>query len=491
MGTEVRLDLIESNDELQARYYKLNGAVVYDYEEQMKAGDKFPPVVLFHDGERYWLADGFHRVAAARQMDAKYIDAEVHQGTQRDAMLYANGPANREHGLQLTRDDKRNRVDRMLQDDEWSQWSDRKIGKHCGVSHTFVAMRRDRLAPSGNVATPERHWGLLNGMAFWKMVEKLELDKATIISQLQQGANVLTDLSMTKDEAWQKLTEQGIRQASTRCPVDSTVFHLATRRVARVTGYNVSNMGLALKVFDLKQEVDEVWLADGIATATQYEIDSYLKPAAVETERPLSVVDVVITRSGHIGFVKHINGAFNIVTTVNGEQPHYRQDLTLIDLTDGALPKTLTEQQRTEFHILSAKQLAEWNERDADIQPEPEPNPFQVGDRVQWKDGRGNGTIRYLKGEKCGVNLDTSHTTHYYHWQELEYEVVAEQPAENDSDRLQWGDGQIMTEDEQAEYEKAAGWQQLSTYEAEHVVEVLPALKRLLDYSEGTIDLYQ
>lgn len=67
MSDYLQLDQVESNDELQARYYKLNGSVVYDYEDQMRAGDKFPPIVVFFDGSRYWLADGFHRVAAARR----------------------------------------------------------------------------------------------------------------------------------------------------------------------------------------------------------------------------------------------------------------------------------------------------------------------------------------------------------------------------------------------------------------------------------------
>jgi len=32
-----------------------------------KGGLRFPAIVLFTDGQRYWLADGFHRVLAARE----------------------------------------------------------------------------------------------------------------------------------------------------------------------------------------------------------------------------------------------------------------------------------------------------------------------------------------------------------------------------------------------------------------------------------------
>ena len=39
---------------------------ISDYAEAMKQGDRFPPVVVFNDGNNYWLADGFHRIYAAR-----------------------------------------------------------------------------------------------------------------------------------------------------------------------------------------------------------------------------------------------------------------------------------------------------------------------------------------------------------------------------------------------------------------------------------------
>src|SRR5690554_4451177 len=104
MATIIRLDQIIQDNSTQARRFGLNGSVVYDYAELMKAGHVFPPIVVFSDGtDKVWLADGFHRVAAAKEAGATEIAAEVRAGTQRDAMLYANGEANRDHGLQLTR----------------------------------------------------------------------------------------------------------------------------------------------------------------------------------------------------------------------------------------------------------------------------------------------------------------------------------------------------------------------------------------------------
>ena len=68
----------------------------------------------------------------------------MHEGTKRDAILYACA-ANSTHGLPLTADDKRQAVTRLLQDEEWRQWSDNTIAKHCGVSHPFVATVRSSL----------------------------------------------------------------------------------------------------------------------------------------------------------------------------------------------------------------------------------------------------------------------------------------------------------------------------------------------------------
>lgn len=289
MATIIRLDQIIQDNSTQARRFGLNGSVVYDYAELMKAGHVFPPIVVFSDGtDKVWLADGFHRVAAAKEAGATEIAAEVRAGTQRDAMLYANGEANRDHGLQLTREDKRNRVENMLKDEEWSQWSDRQIAKHCGVSHTFVAIMRGRLQEqSGNVATKERHWALSNGMAFWSLVEKLELDKTTILEQIQPGAKVLTDLpneNLAKQDVWHKLYDLAKERIASIHPVGSMIIHLASKRVFRVTGHNAGSYGLVIFGKDMKEPdgKDEHIQADGIARATQAEIERYLQPKAPE-----------------------------------------------------------------------------------------------------------------------------------------------------------------------------------------------------------------
>lgn len=128
----------------------LDDKTVADYADEIKQGAKFPPVVLFYDGSHYWLADGFHRVAAAKFAGKQRILAEIRQGTLRDAQLYAVG-ANATHGLRRSREDKRRAVEMLLTDAEWGQWADREIARRCKVSNTYVGNIRKELGLTVNV----------------------------------------------------------------------------------------------------------------------------------------------------------------------------------------------------------------------------------------------------------------------------------------------------------------------------------------------------
>lgn len=122
---------------------KINELVVAQYMEDMKGGASFPPVIVFHDGAEYFLADGFHRYFAAKQCGSPGIACDVRTGTIRDARLFSFG-VNDKHGLQRTIADKRKAVISMLSDEEWCKWSDREIATQCNVSHTLVAnVRRE------------------------------------------------------------------------------------------------------------------------------------------------------------------------------------------------------------------------------------------------------------------------------------------------------------------------------------------------------------
>jgi hypothetical protein len=122
----------------------LDQAVVTEYSEHMKDGDKFPPITVFHDGSEYWLADGFHRYFATKANGLVSIEADVKEGTQRDALLFSFG-ANGRRGLSMTTEDRRSIIKRMLSDPEWKQWTNGQIAKHIGVSSMTVGRVKAQL----------------------------------------------------------------------------------------------------------------------------------------------------------------------------------------------------------------------------------------------------------------------------------------------------------------------------------------------------------
>ena len=131
---------------------------VLDYAEDMVDGATFPPVIVYFDGESYSLADGFHRRLAAEKIGRTEIDAEVHDGDARAAVLHGAG-ANAAHGLRRTQADKRRAIETLIRDAEWSKWSDRKIALAAKVDHKTVAkVRREVLGgeiPTTKVPTPD------------------------------------------------------------------------------------------------------------------------------------------------------------------------------------------------------------------------------------------------------------------------------------------------------------------------------------------------
>jgi hypothetical protein len=61
--------------------------------------------------------------------------------------------ANSTHGLKRSNADKRHAVRAMLEDSEWSQWSNHEIARACGCSHTLVNALRNDEAPPDPVKT--------------------------------------------------------------------------------------------------------------------------------------------------------------------------------------------------------------------------------------------------------------------------------------------------------------------------------------------------
>lgn len=136
----------------------MKAETVDEYAAAITDGKEFPPIVTFHDGEVYWLADGFHRVLAHEKAGLVDVLAEVRTGSKRDALLFAVG-ANATHGLARTNKDKRRAVEILLRDEEWTNYSNRQVANIAAVSDRFVGDMRREMAGANGSHLPDTRTG--------------------------------------------------------------------------------------------------------------------------------------------------------------------------------------------------------------------------------------------------------------------------------------------------------------------------------------------
>jgi hypothetical protein len=154
----IKLSDIISDIDLQSRA-SIDSATVEDYAQVPDAD--FPPIIVFEDPaspSAYWPGDGWHRVLAAHKRGQYDIAADIRTGTRRDALLFSCG-ANATHGLHRTAADKRRAVQRLLDDTEWSKWSNVAIATAASVSAPFVLSLRKSLEDSGKIKPTETRTG--------------------------------------------------------------------------------------------------------------------------------------------------------------------------------------------------------------------------------------------------------------------------------------------------------------------------------------------
>ncbi|OUW18547.1 MAG: chromosome partitioning protein ParB [Opitutales bacterium TMED158] len=158
-----------------------NDEAVEGYAEAMLQGASFPPVIVFFDGAKHYLADGFHRYLAAKKIELRDLQAEVREGTRGDALIHALG-ANATNGVYRTNADKRNAVEIALE--EWTDRSNayladickvsielvRRIRKQLGLDNQDVVLGRDgkkypskKPGDSGSMTSLEKQEASLNG----------------------------------------------------------------------------------------------------------------------------------------------------------------------------------------------------------------------------------------------------------------------------------------------------------------------------------------
>jgi hypothetical protein len=139
------------------------------YEESPEA---MPAIDVFRVGDALIVADGFHRVQAAKQAGLKEINANIRERTDDDksAVLYA-ASANATHGVRRTQADKQRQVRMALS--VKPGWSDRQIARHTGTSNTFVGQVRKALTVNVDSETQERTYTTRHGTPAVMKVENI------------------------------------------------------------------------------------------------------------------------------------------------------------------------------------------------------------------------------------------------------------------------------------------------------------------------------
>src|SRR5208337_3054501 len=203
MAEMIPISRIERYPETQPRASP-NLSIVSEYAAAMSAGAVFPPVDVYNINDRYVLVDGNHRMEAASRVHLLSISCEIHDGTMRDAILFAVN-ANAKHGLRRTSKDKRRAVERVLADPEWAKWNDTKIAKICNVGHSLVSKIRNETSFHDGKMPEERiveRGQKTFAMKTTQIGKKRETERSVSEKGLQhQSTAIVTSVDMTPVQA--------------------------------------------------------------------------------------------------------------------------------------------------------------------------------------------------------------------------------------------------------------------------------------------------
>jgi len=217
---------------------KIIQEAVDEYAEALKGGARFPPVLVYYDGIKYYLTDGFHRFFAHQKAGIRDIEVQIVNGTLRDAILRSFS-VNSENGRHRSNEDKRNAVQAMLDDFEWQFWNNTEIAKACRVSETLVTSMRSGIKP--DVVKVNRNGKVFERKAKYEKPDEPEHDATSdVIKSLADENDKLKDrlavAVYAADESEKKLAEQTI--ATLREDIRLLEIELKSTRISRDTLLN-------------------------------------------------------------------------------------------------------------------------------------------------------------------------------------------------------------------------------------------------------------
>jgi len=215
----IAVKAIHALDDIQPRSF-LSTQVIEEYAtlySEAEGEEPLPPLDVFEIKGKFYVSDGFHRLEAAKRASRQTLACHVHTGSRQDAMRHG-AFANLRRGLVYSQQDRQRILERLLQDPQVSQRSNRDLAQALGLSHVTVGRARQRLA---TVASLEDEWRALpvtqttedaqrqehiatflqvdpTVVARYETFRREPLDTAKIISWV---ARTMTDSNKPADEA--------------------------------------------------------------------------------------------------------------------------------------------------------------------------------------------------------------------------------------------------------------------------------------------------
>ena len=161
----------------------LDEAVVAEYAALMAEGVQFPPVRVWFDGQAYWLADGFHRVNAARRASLNEIAVELHSGTLDDAR-WDSFRANATNGLRRTKEDLEIVIQRALAHQQATGLSTNRLAQHLGIPEPTLRRWKRKSNPTSSAGDVGLRLATRNGSVYTIEIQKIGRSSALVATRI-------------------------------------------------------------------------------------------------------------------------------------------------------------------------------------------------------------------------------------------------------------------------------------------------------------------
>jgi len=126
----------------------LDKATVALYKENLEQIVNDSPIVVFYTPRGLLLSDGFHRLAAAKQLNWDKIPAKIKHGSVQDAFAYAC-MANLKHGKPLTKEERKRAICEFIK--LKAHLSNVQIAKELSVNEITIRRYRKELEAAGEL----------------------------------------------------------------------------------------------------------------------------------------------------------------------------------------------------------------------------------------------------------------------------------------------------------------------------------------------------